>query len=233
MILVKSPSLPMLVEYRHPSVHRVYEYQPRPLMCWAAAALTLWRSRYGCEGRGASVDALLQAPRGSGDRYARILEFAAALAVEMRGSRDLGEIPAAEVTVRAARPEFEEVPSGLPDKLAHDFFTQVLGCRATKLDGSTSREAMKALIRQSAPLAIFTRQPSHIVLIVGYREVREHDPQSPHLLMFDPEAYLIATDDGADESEATLRALRDENVSWTQWQAGYVNNLVDSRCWHY
>ena len=223
----------MLADYRHPSVDRVYEYQPRALMCWAAAALTLWRSRYGCEGRGASVDALLQAPGGAGEHYARILEFAAALAVEMRGSRDLGEIPAAEVAVRAVRPEFESVPSGLPDKLAHDFFTNVLGCRATTVDGRTSRESMKALIRQSAPLAIFTRQPGHIKLIVGFREIREHDPQSPQLLMFDPEAYLIATDDGADAGEATLRCLREERVSWTQWQASYLNNLVDSRCWHY
>lgn len=221
----------MATQYLHPGVRRAYEYQPNVLMCWAAVGLTLWRSRHGRVGRGHDLDALLHVPQGA--RYARILDYAAELNEEMGGGTDLSDLPRAERVVRAANFQYASVPSGLPSAWANDFFTGGLGTRSSAISVDTTRDQMKTLIRASAPLAIFTHRPGHLKLIVGYWDAGAGDTQSPQILMFNPESYIVAAESGAGYSDATIRGLQEERILWSHWQSYYANNLVDSKCWHY
>jgi hypothetical protein len=220
----------MATEYIRPGIRQCYEYQPNVLMCWAAVGLTLWRSRHGRAGRGRDMDALMRVPQGA--RYAQILDYATELNAEMSGGTDLGDLPRAEGVVRAGNPQYVQVPSGLPSTWANNFFTSVIGTRSTSIGTSTTRDQMKTLIRASSPLAIFTTQPGHLKLIVGFWDGGPGDPQSPQIIMFNPEAYIHAAR-SAGYGEATMRGLREERVLWSHWQTYYAPLLVDSKCWHY
>lgn len=223
----------MASEYLHPTVRRCYEYQPNALMCWAAVGLTLWRTRHGRQGRGHDVDTLMNAPGGHGARYARMLDYAGALNEEMGGGTDLSDLPRAEAAVRRDNLAYAQVPSGLPASWANDFFVNVLGTRTTALGPTTSREALKTLIRAHAPLAIFLRHPGHLKLVVGYWDGGENDPASPQILMFNPEAYILAVAGGADYGDDTVRSLREERWLWPHWLAHHAAQLVNGCCWHY
>jgi hypothetical protein len=177
------------------------------------------------------MDALMLTPGGA--PYTRILDYATELNAEMSGGTDLSDLARAERVVRAAQPQFLRVPSGLPDILANQFFTSVLGTRSTVINASTSRDAMKALIRTSGPLAIFTRRPGHLKLIVGFWDAGVNDPQSPQIIMFNPESYILAAESGSGYSVSTIQSLREERILWAHWQTYFATNLVDSKCWHY
>ncbi len=139
----------------------------------------------------------------------------------------------ADAVARTAQPRFAGVPSGLPDIWANDFFTNALGTRSTAIDATTTRDQMKTLIRTSGPLAIFTRSPGHLKLVVGFWDGGASDPQSPQIIMFNPESYILAAERSGDYGRATLGSLREERHLWGHWKAYYASNLVGAKCWHY
>lgn len=215
-------------EYIRPGIRSCYVYQANVLECWAGVGLTMWRARHGRGGAGQSLDTLFARPGGA--RYLRILDYIALLNEELGGGTDLSQLPAAEGTVRGQHPEFRSVPSGLPATWADGYFTW-LGCRSTALNAQVSAADMKALIRAKAPIAIFTRNPGHLQIIVGYWEADGH-PDEPQLILFNPERYILEM---ARTGNVALDAasVREDRLLWPHWQLYYCGNLVDAKGWHY
>lgn len=217
-----------MTEYIRPGIRTCYVFQPNVLECWAAVGLTLWRSKYGNRGAGQSLDTLFARP--NGQRYLQILDYIALLNEEMGGGTDLSRLPAAERTVRHANPRFTNVPSGLPDTWADQFFTW-LGCRSTPLDASVPAATLKNLLRDRGPIAIFTRNPGHLQLIVGYWEAAGQ-PDDPQLILFNPERYILEMARLNDPNLPPAR-VREDRLLWSHWRAYYCGNLVDSKGWHF
>lgn len=217
-----------MTEYIKPGICNSYVYQANVLECWAGVALTLWRSRHGSSGAGQSLDALFARP--GGERYLRILDYIGYLNEELSGGTDLSALPAAEATVRGAHPEFRSVPSGLPSSWADGFF-RWLGCTSSALSASVSAADLKALIRAHAPIAIFTLNPGHLQIIVGYWEAAGHEDE-PQIILFNPERYIVEMERRHDPGLDASR-LPEDRLLWQHWQAYYCGNLVDGKGWHY
>ncbi|MBI1218728.1 MAG: hypothetical protein GC186_09300 [Rhodobacteraceae bacterium] len=215
-------------EYIKPGIRASYVYQDNVLMCWAGVGLTMWRSRHGKGGPGHSLDELFA--RQGGGRYLQILNYIALLNEELGGGMDLSRLPTAEATVRGQHPEFRNVPSGLPDTWADGFFTW-LGCRSDPLDATVSASDLKAMIRNNGPIAIFTRNPGHLQILVGYWEAAGHEDK-PQVILFNPERYILEMERRNDPS-LDPSVVREDRLLWEHWQAYYCGNLVDGKGWHY
>lgn len=216
-----------MTEYIVPNIRRSYVYQPNVLECWAAVGLTLWRSKYGSAGPGHGLDELFRRPGGA--RYQQIIDYIALLNEELGGGTDLSRLPAAEAAVRAREPRYRAVPSGLPEGGAAGFFGW-LGCTSSSLNVIMSAEGVKSLIREKAPIAIFTRNPGHLQLIVGYWEGSA--PDTPQLILFNPERYVLemARTNNPQLNPATLR---EDRLLWAHWVNYYCGNLIGGVGWHY
>jgi hypothetical protein len=216
-----------MTEYIVPNIRRCYEYQPNILMCWAAVGLTMWRFKHGRGGPGHIMDTLLARP--GGERYFQILDYASELNAEMGGDTDMARLPAAEAAVRRANPRFASTPSGLPGIWANAFFTW-LGCSSTSLASVTTAGFLKERIRDKGPIAIFTRNPGHLQIIVGYWEGTT--PDQPQLILFNPERYILERIRTGNPNLAA-GAVREDRLLWAHWISHYSTNLVDSRGWHF
>lgn len=215
-----------MAEYIRPGIRECYSYQPNVLECWASVAITLWRSKYGRRGAGHDTDALFA--RRGGERYMAIMEYTAELNMELPYSYSLDGLDQAEARVRRAQPRFVNTPSGLPSTWANSFFTW-LGCSSTALDASTTPETIKTLLRDKGPIAIFTHNPGHLQLIVGWWE---GDPAAPQLILFNPERYILEIARTGDPN-LPVRNIREDRLLWQHWQSYYCGNLVDAKGWHY
>lgn len=216
-----------MTEYMVPNIRRSYEYQPNVLECWAAVGLTMWRSKNGRSGTGAHLDALFA--RSGGARYAQMLEYSSFLNEELGGGTDLSRLPAAEAAVRRAQPRFANIPSGLPETWADGFFTW-LGCQSSSLTMINTAEGIKQRIRDKGPIAIFTRNPGHLQIIVGFWEGTT--PDQPQLILFNPERYVLERI-RTNNPSPNPSTLREDRLLWSHWTNHYCGNLVGARGWHY
>lgn len=216
-----------MTEYVVPNIRRAYVFQPNVLECWAAVGLTMWRSKHGTGGAGATLDALFARPGGA--RYLQMIDYIALLNEELGGGTDLSRLPAAEATVRQANPRFAQTPSGLPDTWADAFFSW-LGCSSSSLTMINSAGAIKTMIREKGPIAIFTRNPGHLQIIVGYWE--GPTPDQPQLILFNPERYVIQMAQ-TNNPNLSPSSVREDRLLWPHWINYYCGNLVGSKGWHY
>lgn len=215
-----------MAEYIVPNIRRAYEFQPNILICWAAVGLTMYRFKHGRGGAGRIMDTLYARP--GGERYMQILDYASELNAEMSGGTDMSRLPAAEAAVRRANPRFANTPSGLPDIWADAFFTW-LGCSSTSLASVTTASFIKQRIREKGPIAIFTRNPGHLQIIVGYWEGAT--PDQPQLILFNPERQILEQHRTGTRTEPS--AVREDRLLWAHWISHYSTNLVGARGWHY
>lgn len=216
-----------MTEFIVPNIRRCYEYQPNILMCWAAVGLTMWRHKHGRGGAGQVVDTLFARPGGA--RYMQMLDYASELNGELSGGTDMSRLAAAEATVRRANPRFANTPSGLPDTGADLFFTW-LGCTSTSLSVVSTASLIKTRLHEKGPIAIFTRNPGHLQIIVGYWE--GSTPDQPQLILFNPERYIIEVERTRNPSLAPS-SVREDRLLWSHWITYYCGNLVGGKGWHY
>lgn len=219
-----------MAEYIKPGIRQNYVYQPNVLMCWAAAGLTLWRSKFGKRGRGSTMEQLMNAP--GGDAYKRMLAFDSVVNEELGGGTNMAKLKAAESAARAKYLEFSSTPSGLPERDSDAFFTGFLKTKSTALGADKTGEQMKALIKASAPIAIFLRNPGHIKLIVGYWDSEPASPQGPQIIIFNPESYIVEMENTGNP-DLDPKTIREERWLWAHWQQYHANNLVGNKGWHY
>lgn len=217
-------------EYIKPGIRQNYVSQPNMLMCWAAAGLTLWRSKHGKGGRGASMESLMTAP--GGDYYKRMLGYASLLNEELGGGTNMDRLPAAERIVRAANLEYASTPSGLSERDCHGFFSGFLKTKFTAITPETTGEQMKTLIKQKGPIAIFLRNPGHVKLIVGYWDSEPASAEGPQIIIFNPESYIIEMEK-TKNADLDPKTIREERWLWAHWQQYHASNLVANRGWHY
>lgn len=198
-----------------PTIRAAYVAQENPLLCWAAVGLTLWRARFGMDGRGASLDTLMAAEGGA--PFADMLDFARRICAAAEPPLTPRTLRTALDALRAAEPRWEAIPEGLPVEIADNFFAGFLKTHTVPLDATLDAVAIKALIRRHAPVAVFSRRDTHLAVIVGYLDHGPADVRSPHLLVFDPEAT----------------PLRERRMPWDEWHGFFVHTLVGKRGWHY
>jgi hypothetical protein len=216
-----------MAEFIVPNIKKSYVYQPNVLECWAAVGLTLWRHKHGAKGSGNSLDELFR--RSGGAQYTQILDYIGLLNEELGGGTDLSRLPAAEATVRAAHPRFRNTPSGLPATGANAFFTW-LGCTSSSLNMIINGQGMKTIIREKGPVAIFTNNPGHLQILVGYWE--GDTPDTPQLILFNPERYVLEMARTGDPNINPAN-LREDRILWNHWINNYCGNLVDAKGWHF
>lgn len=214
-----------MVEFIHPGITRPYYFQPNALQCWSAVALALWRSKHGRRGPGNTVDELFA--RSGGQPFLDVLDFSTEVNIEMMSSVS-GSLDAAAATVRARMPRYMNTPTGLPDHAADRLF-RWLGCASTPLDATVSPAALKNLLRSRGPIAIFTRNPGHLQLIVGYWE---GDPEAPQVILFNPERYIIEAQ-RLNQPNIDPMTIREDRLLWAHWRSLYCGNLVEGKGWHY
>lgn len=217
-------------EYIKPGIRQSYVSQPNMLMCWAAAGLTLWRSKHGKGGRGASMESLMTAP--GGDYYKRMLGYASLLNEELGGGTNMDKLKRAEAAARARFLEFSSTPSGLPERDADTFFTGFLKAKATAIGPEKTGEEMKAFIKAHAPIAIFLRNPGHIKLVVGYWDSEPASAEGPQIIIFNPESYIVEMENTGNP-DLDPKTIREERWLWAHWQQYHANNLVGNKGWHY
>lgn len=213
-----------MAEYIVPRIQQLYDYQGNHLQCWASVALTMWRWKHGRTGAGVTTDNLFR--RAGGAPYRQVLEFSTEVNAEIVGSAV--DLNTAAATVRQANPQWANTPTGLPDHAANGLFTW-LGCTSTAVNGSTTPAALKALLQAKGPLAIFTRNPGHLQIIVGYWE---SDPAQPQMILFNPERFILQM---AATGNPLLPAssIREDRWLWPHWLAYFANNLVGGKVWHF
>ncbi len=211
-----------------PGARGCYVSQPGPFLCWAAAGLALYRSKHGPGGRGASIRALMEG--GDNPWFGTCVDFAGAL-VE-RARREGIDLDSADELLREENPRFADAVPGLKFEHADEFFARFLGARATPLGAGPGaldpkdRRATMDFIAARAPVAVFHRTSAkvgHLQLIVGYWNYSDSDPDSPRIVMFDPEAGADGTA-GVDPRD--IAATGERQMSWTHFQSFIVDKLV-------
>ena len=227
----------MTEAFLKPGLRPFYAAQPCPFLCWAAAGLVLYRSRHGPEGRGASIEALLSG--GDNPWFETCRRFANAL-VE-RAARDGVDYDTADEALREENPAFADAVPGLKFEHGDEFFVHFLGARATPLGrrpgalDPRDKSAMKAFIRARAPLVVFHRvsgKVGHLQLVVGFRDMSPHDPNSPAILVFDPEAaFTLRERDGGDTQVPDT--IGEHAMLWTLFQSMVIDRLVEPRLYSY
>lgn len=211
-------------EYIVPRIKQCYEFQGNHLQCWGAVALTMWRWKHGRGGAGASMDSLFRRP--GGRPYADVIDFSTEVSVEILGN-DCTLAQAAS-NVRQRMPQYRNTPTGLPDHAANGLFTW-LGCSHTAINRNTTAAELKTLITTKGPIAIFTRNPGHLQIIVGYWE---SDPTQPQVIIFNPEKFILQLAATGDTNFNTA-TIREDRWLWPHWQAYFASNLVAERGWHF
>lgn len=213
-----------MAEFIAPRIKSCYEYQGNHLQCWAAVAVTMWRWKNGRRGFGSDMDTLFTRPGGA--VFQDVMDFSTEVSVELGNTgNSLDQVAA---SVRRANPRWANTPTGLPDHAANRLFTW-LGCSSSAISAATTPAQLKEMIRSKGPIAIFKRNPGHLLIIVGYWE---GDPNQPQIIVFDPEKYITqmrATNNpGLDPA-----SIREDRWLWPHWQTYFAGNLVEGRGWHY
>lgn len=213
-----------MAEYIVPRIQQLYDYQGNHLQCWASVALTMWRWKHGRGGVGNTTEELFS--RSGGAPFADVINFSTEVSVEMYDNQS--SLDAAAAAVRRRMPQYNNTPTGLPSGSADRLFTW-LGCSSSPIIPATTPEQLRNLIRSKGPLAIFTRNPGHLQIIVGWWET---DPAQPQMILFNPERYILQMAATRNPQLATS-AVREDRWLWPHWQAYFAGNLIGAKAWHF
>jgi len=231
----------MAEEFICPNIRSMYWYQPNHLLCWAAVGLLLFRSRHGMRGAGRDIDSLVQ--QDNTNYYSSILRYTDAVAEEAGGRSNIGAIQRAVAAVNARNPVFpwSRTPLGLPEGRTQDFFERIIGTTHTGFAPmgplmSEDGRAMMDFIRAHAPLAFFLRESGstgHLMAIVGYWNRGDGDPNSPQIIVWDPEAYIDGLENGTISDHGPIPSVPENRYLFPHWREFIVPNIAGNRVYHY